>query len=266
MALLTDISLGQYYPGNSFVHHLDPRTKLICVLCLMTALLVTVNPFILLGFAMVTLVFSAISRLPLALVLKNLRPFVWLFALTVLVHLFWTPGRVVATLPVVHAVITDQGLLLGLIYSVRLVVLIILAALLTLTTSPIELTDALEKMLGPLKRFRMPTHEIVMMLTLSLRFIPTLIEEAQRLKNAQVSRGASFDGPLVQRIKSVVPLILPLFISAFRRADDLALAMDSRCYTGGEGRTSFRRLKFKPADYAVLISVMILMVFLMLMP
>jgi energy-coupling factor transport system permease protein len=135
---------------------------------------------------------------------------------------------------------------------VRLVLLIILAALLTLTTSPIELTDALEKMFGPLKKLKVPTHEIVMMLTLSLRFIPTLLEEAQRLKNAQVSRGASFDGHLIQRIKSIVPLILPLFISAFRRADDLALAMDSRCYTGGEGRSSFRRLKFATADYAVL--------------
>jgi energy-coupling factor transport system permease protein len=155
--------------------------------------------------------------------------------------------------------------MLGLIYSVRLVLLIILAALLTLTTSPIELTDALEKMLGPLKRFKVPTHEIVMMLTLSLRFIPTLLEEALRLKNAQMSRGATFDGNLVQRIKSVVPLILPLFISAFRRADDLALAMDSRCYTGGDGRSSFRKLKFKTADYFVLIfmsAVLVLLFFI----
>jgi len=130
-----------------------------------------------------------------------------------------------------------------------------------LTTSPIELTDALERMFGPLKKFKVPTHEIVMMLTLSLRFIPTLLEEAQRLKNAQVSRGASFDGNLVQRARSIVPLILPLFISAFRRADDLALAMDSRCYTGGEGRTSFRKLAFKRADYFALLFVLLSLVF-----
>ncbi|MBN1558688.1 energy-coupling factor transporter transmembrane protein EcfT [candidate division KSB1 bacterium] len=262
MALLTDISLGQYYPGDSFIHRLDPRTKLICVLCCMTALLITVAPVILLGFAVLTILVITTAQLPVSLVLKNVRPFIWLFFLTILVHLFWTPGRVVVTIPLVDLGITYQGLTLGLVYSLRLMMLLILAALLTLTTSPIELTDALEKMIGPLKRFKVPTHEIVMMLTLSLRFIPTLIEEAQRLKNAQVSRGASFDGHLVQRMKSIVPLILPLFISAFRRADELALAMDSRCYTGGEGRTSFRKLAFKTADYAVLIVVMTLLLLL----
>lgn len=253
MAFLTDISLGQYFPGDSFIHRLDPRTKLIAIFCFMTALLVSFEPIVLGGFAVLLIVIIAGSRLPVALVLKNIRPFIWLFLLTVLVHLFWTQGRVLYTVPLLNLDITKEGLTLGLVYSVRLVLLIILAALLTLTTSPIELTDALEKMLGPLKRFKVPTHEIVMMLTLSLRFIPTLLEEALRLKNAQMSRGATFDGNLVQRIKSVVPLILPLFISAFRRADDLALAMDSRCYTGGEGRSSFKKLKFKMADYGVLV-------------
>lgn len=262
MAFLTDISLGQYYPGDSFIHRLDPRTKLIAIFCFMTALLVSFQPVVLGGFAILLIIIIASSRLPVALVLKNIRPFIWLFFLTVLVHLFWTQGQVLYTVPVVNLDVTQEGLTLGLVYSVRLVLLIILAALLTLTTSPIELTDALEKMLGPLKRFKVPTHEIVMMLTLSLRFIPTLLEEALRLKNAQMSRGATFDGSLVQRIKSVVPLILPLFISAFRRADDLALAMDSRCYTGGEGRSSFRKLKFKAADYVVLVFMFAVLVFL----
>lgn len=252
MAFLTDISLGQYYPGDSFVHRLDPRTKLIAIFCFMTALLVSFKPIVLIGFAVLLIIIIAGSRLPIALVLKNIRPFIWLFLLTVLVHLFLTQGHVIYTVPIFKFEITREGLSLGLIYSVRLILLIIVAALLTLTTSPIELTDALEKMFGPLKRFRVPTHEIVMMLTLSLRFIPTLLEEALRLKNAQMSRGATFDGSLIQRLKSIIPLILPLFISAFRRADDLALAMDSRCYTGGEGRTSFRKLEFKTADYIVL--------------
>ena len=265
MAFLTDISLGQYYPGDSFVHRLDPRTKLISILCFMTALLLSLEPLVLIGFAILTMIIIKSSQLPVALVLRNIRPFIWLFFLTVVVHLFWTSGRVIATLPLVNVDITQQGLFLGLIYSVRLMLLIISAALLTLTTSPIELTDALEKMIDPLKRFRIPTHEIVLMLTLSLRFIPTLLEEAQRLKNAQVSRGATFDGHLFQRIKSIVPLILPLFISAFRRADDLALAMDSRCYTGGEGRTSFRQLKYKMADYFVLTLVVTLLILLFFM-
>ncbi|MBN1478850.1 energy-coupling factor transporter transmembrane protein EcfT [candidate division KSB1 bacterium] len=265
MAFLTDISLGQYYPGDSFVHRLDPRTKLLSILCFMTALLISFEPIVLIGFSILTLVIIASSQLPLALVLRNVRPFIWLFFLTIFVHVFLTPGRLLYTMPLMSLKITYEGLTLGLIYSVRLVLLILLAALLTLTTSPIELTDALERMLSPLKRFKVPTHEVVMMLTLSLRFIPTLLEEAQRLKNAQVSRGASFEGNVVQRIRSIVPLILPLFISAFRRADDLALAMDSRCYTGGEGRTSFRKLVFKSADYlvllAVLTSLMLLIIF-----
>ncbi len=264
MAFLTDISLGQYYPGDSFIHRLDPRTKLIAIFCFMTALLVSLKPIVLAGFAVLLLGIIAGSQLPVSLVLKNIRPFIWLFLLTIFVHVFLTPGRVLYTLPMLNLDITSEGLSLGLVYSVRLILLIILAALLTLTTSPIELTDALEKMLGPLKRFKVPTHEIVMMLTLSLRFIPTLLEEALRLKNAQMSRGATFDGSLVQRIKSIVPLILPLFISAFRRADDLALAMDSRCYTGGEGRSSFRKLKFKVADYIVLMFLLVVLLFVFL--
>lgn len=252
MAFLNDISLGQYYPQDSFFHRLDPRTKLIAVLCQMTGLLISFKPSVLLMFVMVTALMVWSSRLPILLVLKNLRPFIWLFLFTLLVHMFWTDGKVIAKVPLLNAAITAEGATLGLIYSVRLALLIVIAALLTLSTSPVELTDALERLLKPLRRFRAPVHEIVMMLTLSLRFIPTLLEEAQRIKNAQLSRGVSFDGSLLKRAKNVVPLILPLFFSAFRRADELAMAMDSRCYTGGEGRTSFRKLAFKAADYIVL--------------
>jgi energy-coupling factor transport system permease protein len=252
MAFLNDISLGQYFPQDSFFHRLDPRTKLIAVLCLMTGLLISFKPAVLLLFVLMTAVMVWSSRLPVLLVLRNLRPFIWLFLFTLLVHVFWTDGKVIAHVPFIHAAITAEGISLGVIYSIRLALLIVIAALLTLSTSPVELTDALERLLNPLRRFRAPVHEIVMMLTLSLRFIPTLLEEAQRIKNAQLSRGVSFDGRLLQRAKNVVPLILPLFFSAFRRVDELAMAMDSRCYTGGEGRTSFRRLTFKTADYAVL--------------
>lgn len=252
MTMLNDITLGQYFPCDSFIHRLDPRTKIIALFFLMSGLLITFEPYVLLGFVVVILLALAVSHLPLTVVLRNIRPFIWLFLLTILVHLFWTRGSVFARLPVFGLSLTWEGLELGLVYSLRLALLIVLAAMLTLSTSPIELTDALEKMLAPLKRLKAPTHEIVMMLTLALRFIPTLLEEAQRLKNAQSSRGASFEGNIVKRIKSIVPLVVPLFIAAFRRADDLAAAMDSRCYTGGDGRTSFKRLQFRGADYVVL--------------
>jgi len=252
MAFVNDITLGQYYPAVSFVHRLDPRTKLIAVINLMTGLLITFEPALLFGFLGLTILIVVCSRLPVALVLRNLRPFIWLFFLTILVHLFWTQGDVFFQVPIVKWTISKQGLSLGVIYAMRLALLIIIAAILTLSTSPIELTDALEKLMAPLNRIKVPVHEIVMMLTLSLRFIPTLLEEAQRLRNAQISRGATFDGSLVRRIKSLIPLLLPLFVSAFRRADDLALAMDSRCYAGGEGRTSFRQLQFRGADIVIL--------------
>lgn len=252
MAFLNDITLGQYFPGSSMVHRLDPRTKLIALMLLMTSLLASSLWSVMLIFMVVTAIAIVWSTIPMSLILKNLRPFIWLFGITIMVHLFWTPGRIAIILPVLGATITHEGLQNGLVYSVRLALLVLFAALLTLSTSPIELTDALEKLFSPLKRFKVPTHEIVMMLTLSLRFIPTLLEEAQRIKNAQISRGATFEGNLVKRMRSVVPLILPLFVSAFRRADELALAMDSRCYNGGNGRTSFKRLQFQRADYIVL--------------
>jgi energy-coupling factor transport system permease protein len=252
MSFFNDISLGYYYPGDSFVHRLDPRTKLISFMLLMTTLLVTYQATLLFGFFIATCMTILSSRIPVSIVLRNLRPFVWLFVVTVLVHIFWTHGRILFTVPLLDMHVTEEGVFLGFVYSIRLALLVILAAILTLTTSPIELTDALEKFFNPLKRFRLPTHEIIMMLTLSLRFIPTLLEEALRIKNAQISRGATFEGSLMKRMRSVVPLVLPLFVSAFRRADELAWAMDSRCYTGGEGRTSFRRLKFEVADYFIL--------------
>ncbi len=252
MTLLNDISLGQYYPKDSFFHRLDPRTKLIAVSMQMTALLISFRPEVMLLLAAAVLLMLWSSRLPAGLVLRNLRPFIWLFLLTVAVHLFYTEGRTIVRLPLINAPITKEGLDLGLLYSGRLALLIVIAALLTLTTSPVELTDALERLFKPLRRLRAPVHEIVMMLTLSLRFIPTLLEEAQRIRNAQLSRGVSFEGGLIKRAGSLIPLILPLFFSAFRRADELAMAIDSRCYTGGEGRTNYRRLRFGAADYLVM--------------
>ena len=260
MPFLNDITLGQYWPGESFVHRLDPRTKLVALMVLMTSLLLVLNPVVLVGYALFSMLLVRLANLPSALVFRNIRPFLWLFLITIAIHLFWTSGRILFTIPLIDLTVTQEGLILGILYSLRLALLVIYAALLTLTTSPIELTDGLERLLFPLKRVGLPTHEIVLMLSLSLRFIPTLLEEAQRLKNAQLSRGAKFDGSLFRRIQSIVPLVLPLFVSAFRRADDLALAMDARCYAGGEGRTRFKQLRFQLLDGVVLILTLLLLV------
>ena len=252
MAFLSDITLGQYYPADSFLHRLDPRSKLIAAISIMSGLLLSKNTLLLSGAALLCLLAVKSAKIPCSLLMKNLRPFLWLFTLTWLIHLFGSSGRVLWMVPGTSLAITREGLFLGIIYVARLALLILYAALLTLSTSPIELTDALEKISRPLKRWGVPTHELSLMLTLSLRYIPTLLEEAQRIRNAQLSRGARFDGSLMRRIRSLLPLMVPLFVSAFRRADELALAMDARCYSGGEGRSVYTRLQFLAADYLVM--------------
>ncbi len=252
MAILQDITLGQYYPADSPVHRLDPRTKLVVSMALMSGLLLTDEVTLTALWGLVTLAVVVLARLPVPLVVRNLRAFGWLFALTMVVHAFFTSGTVWVRLPVVAWTVTSEGLQRGLLYSLRLALLVMIAALLTLTTSPIEITDGLERLMRPLRRLRVPVHELSMMMSLALRFVPTLLEEADRLQKAQVSRGASFEGGLVQRVRSVVPLVVPLFVSSFRRADELALAMDARCYRGGEGRTCYRQLRLGAGDYVAL--------------
>ncbi|HNW58245.1 MAG TPA: energy-coupling factor transporter transmembrane protein EcfT [bacterium] len=259
MAFFNDITLGQYYPAESFLHRLDPRSKLAAAFCLMSGLLLTYSPFVLIGMALVFLLAAQGGKLPFSLLLKNLRPFLWLFALTWIIHLFWSAGTVLWNIPGTAVALTREGLWLGGIYVARLALLILFAALLTLCTSPLELTDALERLTRPLKRFGVPTHEMSLMLTLAMRFIPTLLEEAQRIRNAQLSRGARFNGSLRQRVRGLLPLLVPLFVSAFRRADELALAMDARCYAGGEGRTVYTRLHLGGADYLVLAGSLLLL-------
>ncbi len=255
MAIINDITLGQYYPADSFVHRLDPRAKILVVLCMMTLFVMSHSIVkLIIAFGIILFIIKT-SKIPFLLVVKNLRPFLWLFLLTIIFHVFLTrQGEPLFTVPLIRAPVTKPGLMNGLIYSFRLGILILLAAMLTLTTSPMEITDALDRFLKPLQKLGISTHEFTMMITLSLRFIPTLLFEADKLQKAQVSRGATFEGNLFQRIKSVIPLILPLFISVFRRADELALAMDARCYIGGKGRTSFKELVFTKCDYLVLAS------------
>jgi energy-coupling factor transport system permease protein len=249
--MLNDLTIGQYLPLDSPVHRLDPRTKLLAVAALVTML------FLVQGFAGYGLVVAflgvavALSRIPLRYLIRGLRPLWPIILITLALHLFMTEGRVLAYLGPLR--MTYEGLTRGLLMTVRLLLLIALTSLLTLSTSPIALTDGIESLLKPFRRFGVPAHELAMMMTIALRFIPTLLEEAEKIMKAQMARGADFEsGHLMQRAKNLIPLLVPLFVGAFRRADELATAMEARCYRGGEGRTKFRPLAMNRADWATL--------------
>lgn len=249
--MLNDLTIGQYLPLDSLVHRLDPRAKLLAVTALVTGLFL-VKGFE--GYALVAAFLAialALSRISVAYLVRGLRPLWLIIVITLALHLFLTEGRVLAYLGPLK--ITHEGLARGLFMTIRLVLLILLTSLLTLSTSPIALTDGLESLLKPFRRFGVPAHELAMMMTIALRFIPTLLEEAERIMKAQMARGADFEsGHLMQRAKNLIPLLVPLFVSAFRRADELATAMEARCYRGGEGRTKFRPLEMRRTDWAAL--------------
>jgi len=249
--LLNDITLGQYYPAKSILHRCDPRIKLILtfVYLIVIFLIKSYAGFaILLAFTVLAVI---VSDVPVRYVLKGLKPVVFIVVLTLIVNIFFTNGGT-TVLKLAFIRITDQGIDNALRLAIKLILLIVSASLLTLTTTPILLTDGLEKLMSPLKKIGFPAHEIAMMMTIALRFIPTLLEEMDKIIKAQSSRGADFNsGGLLARAKSYVPVLVPLFVSAFRRADELATAMEARCYRGGHGRTRMRQLKFTGADLIV---------------
>jgi len=250
---LKDITLGQYFPGNSVVHRLDPRTKIIAVVLYIVALFLC-KSFV--SYGIIFLLLAAcikLSKVPLKSIVGGLKPVVFLACFTALLNLFYTPGETVLV-KVWVLTITLEGLLTAFFMVARIMMLIAGTFLLTYTTSPILLTDGLEALLGPLKKLHVPIHELAMMMSIALRFIPTLIEETDKIMSAQRARGADFDtGNLVQRAKALIPLLVPLFISSFRRADELAVAMECRCYRGGQGRTRMRQLKYQGIDTAALV-------------
>jgi energy-coupling factor transport system permease protein len=242
------VIIGQYYPAESFVHSLDPRAKILISLMFMVVLFVGNNFYSFFVTGIFALISVILSRIPWRVLFRGLRPIVFIMIFTMGLHLFLTPGPVMFKIGPIKA--TWAGLIQGLFIGTRLIILILFTSLLTLTTSPIELTDGLEDILKPFSRIGVPAHEIAMMMTIALRFIPTLLEEAERIMKAQMARGADFEsGNMVQRARSLVPLLVPLFVSAFRRADDLAMAMEARCYRGGEGRTRMRELRLAQKDY-----------------
>jgi energy-coupling factor transport system permease protein len=247
--MLKDITLGQFFPGYSAIHRLDPRTKLVMLVVYIVALFLAVNWI---SYALMLLFLGAciaISRIPLKSFFRGMKPLIFILAFTAILNLFFTEGE---NLLVSFWVITIywEGVTRAIFMLLRILLMIMGTFLLTYTTSPISLTDGLESLLSPLKKIKVPVHELSMMMCIALRFIPTLIEETDKIISAQKARGADFEsGKLMQRVKALVPILVPLFVSAFRRADELATAMECRCYQGGDGRTKMKLLRYKLLDF-----------------
>ncbi len=250
--MLKDITLGQFFPGNTVVHRLDPRTKLLAVVFYVVALF---NAKSLVSYAVmagVLIACIAVSKVQMKALTRGLKPIYFIIILTAVMNLFFTGGTPLGEGWLLSH-ITQEGVRTAIFMVLRIIMLIMGTFLVTYTTSPISLTDGLEHLLQPLKKIHLPVHELAMMMSIALRFIPTLIEETDKIMSAQKARGADFEsGNLLQRAKAMVPILVPLFISAFRRADELATAMECRCYHGGEGRTALHVLRFEREDYVTL--------------
>ncbi|AOH38703.1 energy-coupling factor transporter transmembrane component T family protein [Dialister pneumosintes] len=262
--MLTDITLGQYYPGESFIHQMDPRTKIVCTMIFIAAIFLASSPLsyvVITGFLALTIFYS---NIPLKLVVKSIKPLWFILIFTFLIHIFTTPGQMFFTFGIIHA--SKEGIVYGAYMTLRLVYLITFSSLLTYTTSPIVLTDGIEALLMKFHKLGVPAHELAMMMSIALRFIPTLLEETDRIMKAQVSRGANFTtGSIMQKAKSMIPVLVPLFVSAFRRADDLATAMEARCYRGGEGRSKMHQLCYTNKDRIGFAAVMLVTLILLIM-
>lgn len=246
--MIRDITLGQYYQTDSVIHRLDPRTKLIGTLLFLVSLFIQKNIVMYVLAALFLGIVIKISHVPFKFVVRGIKAIVMLLIITAIFNVFLTPGDVLFSYWKIK--VTRQGVENAVFIVIRLLMLIVGSSMMTLTTTPNELTDGLERVLKPLKVFRVPVHEIAMMMAIALRFIPILIEETDKIMKAQMARGADFEhGSIMQKVKNMIPLLIPLFISAFRRANDLAMAMEARCYQGGEGRTKMKPLHYEKRDF-----------------
>jgi energy-coupling factor transport system permease protein len=259
------LTLGQYYPGQSSLHQLDPRIKLLASVVVMSLLMWAKTWSILLFWSLILAVAVAVTQLPPRLFVQNLRAFLWLFGITIVLNAL-SPNLFSGQANLADAdtslqvriwgvSISGDGVLVGVKYAVRLALLIVVAGILSFTTIPTDLTDGLESLLRPLQKWRVPVHELAFMTTLALRFVPTIIDEAVRIQRAQMSRGANFSGSLFARIQALVPLLVPLFVATFHRADDLAVAMEARGYRGSSERVSFREMRLQRRDFGAIASV-----------
>ena len=250
--MIRDITLGQFYPGDSVIHRLDARVKIIATLLFIVELFIVDN-FI--GFVLAAAALGAVillSKVPFSYIVRGLKPIIMILCFTFALNMFMIDGTVLVRLGFLK--ITEEGLRMAVFMAVRLILLLLGSSMLTLCTRPLSLTDGIERLLAPLKKIGVPAHEIAMMMTIALRFIPTLLEETDKIMKAQQARGADFEsGNLIQRAKSLVPILVPLFVSAFRIAQDLAMAMEARCYRGGDQRTRLHEMKLKKRDYAAIL-------------
>ena len=254
--MLREITLGQYYPADSVIHRLDPRTKLVGTMAFLISLFLFPGFS---GYVIATFVLAAVikmSKVPFSFMVKGMRPILFILLITLCFHVFLTPGEVLVQWWIFK--VTKEGLIQAGRMALRLTYLVIGSSIMTLTTTPNQLTDGMERLLGPLKVIKVPVHEIAMMMSIALRFIPILMEETEKIMKAQIARGADFEsGNLIQKVKSMIPLLVPLFVSAFRRANDLAMAMEARCYHGGEGRTQMKPLIYQKRDVVAYIFILV---------
>ncbi len=254
MAMLKDVTLGQYFPGTTPVHRMDPRMKLLMTILYIVVLFVADGLLSYIAIAAFLVTVIAISHISPKVVLSGMKPLIIIIAITGVLNMFYTPGEGEPLLRLWKLTIYKEGIVTAAFMIVRIMLLVCGTFMLTYTTSPLELTDGIESLLKPLEKIRVPAHELAMMMSIALRFIPTLIEEADKIMSAQKARGADFDsGNILKRAKALIPLLVPLFISAFRRADELAVAMECRCYHGGKGRTRMRVLRFHSVDWIALL-------------
>ncbi|MBS6025604.1 MAG: energy-coupling factor transporter transmembrane protein EcfT [Paeniclostridium sordellii] len=246
--MLKDITIGQYYPTSSIIHKLDARVKLVATFIFMVSLFIINKfwPYLIVVGCLISVI--KLSKIPGKFIVKGLKPLKWIIIFTFIINIFFIPGDPIWSFGFIK--ITEQGVSQAIFMGLRLIFLVVGTSLLTLTTSPIELTDGIERLLKPLRKIGFPVHELAMMMTIALRFIPTLLDETDKIMKAQMSRGADFESKnIINRAKNLVPLLIPLFISAFRRADELAMAMEARCYRGGYNRTKMKEVIMTKADY-----------------
>ncbi len=259
--MITDITIGQYFPGNSLVHKMDARMKIILTVALIVAIFICKTLPSLAVIVLASIALVLVSKIPLKTVYKSIKPLGIIILFTAILNLFYGKGE--PLIQIWKLKITEAGIMTAVFMAIRIISLVVISSLLTYTTSPNELTDALERLMKPLKIFKIDVHSISMTMTIALRFIPTLIEEIDKIMSAQKSRGADMEsGGIIHRAKALVPVLIPLFISAFRRANELAYAMECRCYRGGEGRTKMKVMKFSSRDY---ISFVVVILFIALL-
>lgn len=260
MSYTSNLGMGTFIPLDSFIHRLDPRVKIVSIVALIAFIFIADSLFRLLPYLIFVLFAFYLSKLPFRVLVKGLKPILFLLSFAFLFQVFFTPGEIL--LKIGFLSVTKEGLTLAMVITLRLILLIFLTNLLTFTTSPVSITDGVEDLLSFFKFLKVPSHEIAMTMSISLRFIPTLFEEAERIMKAQMARGAEFGtGKFFERVRGYIPLVIPLFIGVFRKAEELAIAMESRCYRGGEGRTRIKRLKLESRDYLAITVILIFLSF-----